>query len=117
MIVFVGDKPSKKNVDPNIPFVGTMSYKRLLEWIWEMDIDISEVKMYNKDSLWLHNLRHHANIKDAKVICLGNASSKLFEDNNVPHFKLPHPSGLNRKCNDKKWLKKELNKCKRWLSE
>jgi len=43
MIIFVGDKPSAKNLDPEIPFVGTQSYKKLLEWIWEMDINISDV--------------------------------------------------------------------------
>lgn len=115
MIIFVGDKPGRKNVDPNVPFVGTQSYKRLLEWIWEMDVNISDVKMYNKDDLWLHNLRHYAKFKGYRVVCLGNTSSELFNENDIPHFKLPHPSGRNRKLNDKKWLKQQLKECKKWL--
>ena len=29
----------------------------------------------------------------------------------VEHFKLPHPSGLNRKLNDKKYVNKVLKEC------
>jgi hypothetical protein len=31
--VFVGDKPSSKNLDKTIPFVGTPSHKTLMKWI------------------------------------------------------------------------------------
>lgn len=116
MIVFIGDRPSMKNLDTNVPFVGTQSYRRLLEWIWKMDIDISQVVMHTKDSLWLHNLRHNANYGSDKVICLGNKSSDLLGKHGVHHYKLPHPSGLNRKLNDGKWLDKQLRECKKWLA-
>lgn len=113
MIVFIGDKPSKKNIDPEVPFVGTQSYKRLLEWIWEMDIDISEVKMINSTTQFAPWIVQQ---KENKIIILGNNAEKFVKKcTNKETFKLPHPSGLNRKLNDKKWLKKELNRCKIWL--
>jgi len=123
MIVFVGDKPSSKNISPYIPFVGTQSYKRLLEWIWEMDIDISRVKLCNKDFIdgtyedfyiALGNEAEKA-IKDT-VFCVWNWKKGVEMEIKPYYFKLPHPSGLNRKINDKKFIKQELTKCKEWLN-
>lgn len=123
MIVFVGDKPSKKNIDPSIPFVGTRSYKTLLDWIYKMNIDISQVKLCNKDFIdgtyedWYIALGNEAEkALQEKVFWVWNWKTQ-FEEKIKPHyFKLPHPSGLNRKLNDKKWLESELNKCKEWLN-
>ena len=107
MIAFVGDTPSAKNVDPNVPFVGTQSYKRLLEWIWMMDVDISEVSLFNRGDL--------IPFRDTtKVVALGNNASEWL--GRVPHFKLPHPSGRNRKLNDEKYVRKVLQQCKKWLN-
>lgn len=129
MIIFVGDQPSSKNVDPNIPFVGTQSYKRLLEWIWEMDVDINNVHLCNKDQfehnyltgdLYISNLNSDlpARASVCKIVVLGNqAEDKVCETSTLDYFKLPHPSGRNRKINDKKFIKKELKKCKEWLNE
>lgn len=130
MIIFVGDKPSKKNINPEIPFVGTKSYKRLLEWIGKLDIDISETLIVNRSGVEpysfstpedLHILfRGYSSQTDYcpgdKIIALGREAAKLLESNHIPYFEMPHPSGLNRKLNDKKWLKAELNRCKEWLN-
>ena len=125
-IVFVGDKPSAKNIDPNVPFVGTQSYKRLLDWIFRMNIDISDVIMINKDTLYGYGTI------DFKFIALGNEAEKALKNHsreywdvttNKPqplkanYFKLPHPSGLNRKINDKNYLDNILKECSEWLKE
>ena len=44
-----------------------------------------------------------------KVIALGEFASQALTKSMVPHFKLPHPSGLNRKLNDKNLIDKELS--------
>lgn len=123
-IVFVGDKPSKKNVNPKIPFVGTQSYKKLLEWIWEMDINITNVELRNASEPWVEGylamcekLGNDNVIDDIKFVCLGNKASDLFTKYSHPHFKLPHPSGLNRKTNDKKYIKEQLKLCKEYINE
>lgn len=123
MIVFVGDKPSSKNVDPHIPFVGTQSYKRLLDWIWKMDVDISRVRLCNKDFI-------NGTYEDY-YIALGNEAEKTLKDTvfNVwnwkkqkieairPHyFKLPHPSPKNRTLNNKEHVDTILKECKLWLN-
>lgn len=110
MIVFVGEKPSKKNKDPNVPFVGTKSYRTLLGWIADMDINISDVKLENVSNLESINTKY-------TYIALGDIAYQKLSKFPVKLYKLPHPSGLNRKLNDKKWLKNELKVCRKWLNE
>lgn len=53
-------------------------------------------KVY-KDLLFLVDcLKGHS-----KVVALGVETSKILSNLGVPHIQLPHPSGLNRKLNDK----------------
>lgn len=122
MIVFVGDKPSKQNLSPDTPFVGTQSYKRLLEWIWHLDADINLIKMCNRSD---ENYRKYIGLykyfgERVKIIALGkNAARTLREDlgNHKTFFELPHPSGLNRTINDKPLMKRKLADCRKWLHE
>jgi len=122
MIIFVGDKPSAKNYNQSIPFMGTESYVTLMGWIGKMQVYFNGFDIINKDELESRMSSSNKN----KYVLLGNEAEKVFNElTKMPHFwerknsafKLPHPSGLNRKLNDKKWLNKELNKCRRWLSE
>lgn len=106
-IVFVGDEPSAKNVDPDIPFVGTQSYKTLLNWIWQMDIDISNVSLCNRDKILVH--------PSALCVALGQKASKTLVELRVPHFVLPHPSPKNRVLNKKHVVEAYLRKCKEYL--
>jgi hypothetical protein len=112
MILFVGDKPSARNLDVSIPFVGTKSYKTLLDWIWQMNINITDVKLINKDD--------KASIATAdrfnwKIVVLGNEAEKIVKKFTKKYFKLDHPSGLNRKLNDKNYVAARLKECENWL--
>ena len=130
MIIFVGDKPSTKNIDPKVPFVGTKSYKTLLDWIARLDIDISDTIIVNSNGVDKYPFSNDNNTAinfscpatsvdyDAeldKVIALGNNAASVLNGHLLPHFKLPHPSGRNRKLNDKKYVKQVLKECKEWL--
>jgi hypothetical protein len=115
-IIFVGDKPSPKNIDPNIPFVGTQSYKTLLDWIWRMDLNISNIILCNKDKLddIVLNMDTY-DYYSVKIVSLGREAEKISEVYTDKHFNLPHPSGRNRKLNDKKYVSKILKECKEWI--
>jgi len=118
-VIFIGDKPSYKNKDNSTAFVGTISYKRLLEWIYEMDLDISNIVTYNKDKTpWIAWSPRSPHISQgAKIIVLGKEAKKEAEKYELDFFEMPHPSGLNRKLNDKKWLKKQLKACENYIKE
>lgn len=50
-----------------------------------------------------------------KVIALGNFPSKVLAKIGINHFMLPHPSGLNRKLNDRNYELKVLGECNEYL--
>ena len=43
------------------------------------------------------------------IIALGNTASETLNKINIPHFKMPHPSGLNRQLNNKEFMNDRLN--------
>ena len=93
MIYFIGDKPSKKNIDKNVAFVGTRSYKTLLDWIYRMNLNINSICLFNHARFIETNDESIWSSFDA-MIALGNEASKVLTKENVPHLKIPHPSGL-----------------------
>lgn len=113
MIVFVGDKPSAKNVDPDVPFVGTQSYKNLLLWIWTMDVNINEVSMVNRD--YFESPANRVHSREVLYVALGKEAANCLADLGYSFFELPHPSPRNRKLNDKKFIATQLKECSQWL--
>lgn len=125
MIIFVGDQPSSKNIDARIPFVGTVSYKRLLEWCYKMDIDVTDVIIVNRNGIrpygtsfveFCGNCVSVDYQHEDKVIALGEKAAEALSKVPVSYFTLPHPSGRNRKLNDKRYVNKVLKQCKEWLN-
>ena len=116
-IIFVGDKPSKKNFDPDVAFVGTRSYVTLIDWINLMGLR-NPVYTINSDTPAKQQSIAYARLtREFKFVALGNNASKVLSKLKIPHFKLPHPSGLNRKCNDKEYLSRQLEKCRQYLED
>jgi hypothetical protein len=116
-VIFVGDTSSPKNLDKNVAFLGTKSYEVLKEWIAILQIE--EYALVNSDHFSFNMfVAGHGN--GQVFICLGNIAKKALKDwgyHEDDFFSLPHPSPKNRKLNDKKFIKQELEKCKKWLSE
>lgn len=141
-ILIVGDKPSPSMKPGAKPFEGAKCEQRLLEWIGYglSSIGIYEVHyenflgkgiiadnscrlfegggdkwsimfvIVNKDSILS---KVNAMVKCDWIIALGNEASEFLGE--VPHFKLPHPSGLNRQVNDKAYIEEQLKLCKEYL--
>ena len=111
MIIFVGDKPSRLNKDPNEAFIGAACYPRLVEWATFLleGTGMENFGMINRvDPRFPEMLT-----KNHIFIALGNAASKAL--GKTPHFKLPHPSGRNRQINDALFIKMKLSEAKDWL--
>lgn len=127
MIVFVGDKPAKANLNPDIPFVGTKSYKRLLEWIYKLDLDLTDLTVCNSADFKEYHWGGQYFIENRKsfyldldptldlIIPLGDNAEKIIKKTSLPYFKLPHPSFRNRLFNKSNYEQEVLNDCREWL--
>lgn len=124
LVYFVADAPTAENLSPNVPLVGTESYKRLLQWIGEMDVDITRVRMYNQIDgpfnapMSRATLNKAVELQQIKVVALGQkAAAYLAKAGINEFFVLPHPSGRNRLLNDKKYVDYKLSACKHYIYE
>jgi uracil-DNA glycosylase len=114
MVIFVGDKPSSKNTDQNVPFIGTKSCIRLNQWVKELtNSDYYIVNSNTQSDITLIQIWSHW--PNVKFVSLGNNAEKVLKRLDIESFKLPHPSPRNRKLNDKFYEKKILKECKQWL--
>jgi hypothetical protein len=111
-ILLIGDAPSKYNLDPIVPFVGARCFPRLNAWIKKMSCSPDSV-IINQCDFTFVQLLSFVNYWNLPVVALGNKASKALRD--IPHFKLPHPSGLNRQINDKNYINYQLLACKRYI--
>ena len=118
-IIFVGDRPSRDNTDLDVAFVGTESGERLFKWIEYLDIyTYQALNVYTIDSkVDTKNCMYLRKHNGATIVALGNNASNVLKKLEIKHFKLPHPSGRNRKLNDKNYVASELQKCREWLNE
>ncbi len=122
LIYFVADQPSNKNLSPSVPLVGTDSYKTLLTWIGQMDVDITRVRFYNKADGPFDNPLSRATLNQAvklgqiRVVALGQKAGHYLSKVGVEEFYvLPHPSGRNRLLNDKEFVKNKLGSCRTYI--
>ena len=113
-VLFVGDKPSKKNKDPEVAFIGTQSYKTLLKW---MDVlDVEDFAMVNRTSpMFVQKVMMYKN-EGYNIVALGKEAHMALLNIGVGHYGLPHPSGRNRWLNDKTKIQGYLKACKEYLS-
>ncbi len=105
----------------NVGGVKSRSIKVLHGWLDRLDlkyvsfINLSEqsgkflIKNINKDYV----LDVCSNYQ--KILALGITVGSILGDLHIPHFKLPHPSGLNRQLNDSGYVQEKLNSCRKYL--
>lgn len=113
IVLFLGDKPSKRMRPEAGAFQGAACENRLYEWINYLTREIYLVK--NQIDYNDSQLRYIC--QDMHVVTLGAIASKRLDYLKIVHFKLPHPSGLNRQINGKKFIKSRLDACKQWLKD
>lgn len=127
-VLIVGQNPSKKNIDPYTPFDGTRSGVTVNKWLDKLEVHKSMCYSINcKNSVDYkfneQGIRETADylnysvpfMKYDKILALGKIAHKVLAQAGIAHFELPHPSGRNRKLNDKKWLSKQLELAKEYV--
>lgn len=129
MIVFVGLCPSKDNLDPKIPFLGSRSGRVLKSWIFNMGVSRSEYCLRNVSNNLACKKPLPSEIMSLKtylesilkglgrvqVVSLGVEATLACRRCGIEPFMLPHPSGRNRQLNDPDFVAKKLLECRRWL--
>lgn len=112
-VVFVGDEPSATNACTEIAFVGAKCFPKLVEWIniinpnYYICLNSNTSELLNTVELLYNN--------EFKIVALGEKASGRLDKARLSHYRLPHPSGLNRKINDKEYIAEELQKCKKFI--
>ncbi len=133
-ILIVCQNPSKNNLGLRVPFIPVMirstnNNLTLIKWLKTLGVSRwgvincsnlldtrwtkSDIKICSAQIRYIYdnNGEYH------KVLALGNIASKVLTLASIQHFKLPHPSGRNRKLNDRLWLDGELRKCREYLHD
>ena len=97
-VVFVGDEPSRTNIDKTIPFVGARCFNTFISWVNKFDVDYYIVlNSHTKTDL----LKVKKLVREGfKVLAVGRKASDRLYKFDVKHEYIPHPSGLNRQLND-----------------
>lgn len=114
-VLVVGLNPSKKH--GNSP-----TLKNLNNWLDRLNLGpVSFINLYegyeiNESEKTIQFIKNISKDYD-RVIALGNEVSRNLSSSNIGHFKLPHPSGLNRLLNDSRYVREKLEDCKRYLHE
>ena len=104
------------------PSMGTTgkSLRNLYKWIDTPIFSFTNVSIHKskkplkKSEYQLERLCTECQNYD-KIITLGNTANEALSLLGIQHFQLPHPSGLNRKLNNKEYLTKVLSECQKYL--
>ena len=129
-ILFVGSNPSCKSPDNSAFNLNTPSRRILDSWLRELGDDVivahcnvssdktadnrplsaKEIKQSLPDLLQL--IDGHA---DHKVVALGNTAARALTLLHVEFYAMPHPSGRNRKLNDKNYTAEKIKGLKNYV--
>ena len=119
-VYFVVDKPSKNNLDPSVPLIGTPSYKIFLNWCADMKVDVTKINIVNQsDHPFDANVGFMNTMvkKDLlKIVCMGTAAKKYAIDSGIEEFfLLPHPSPANKASHRPNKLNPKLEQCRSYI--
>lgn len=128
LIMFIGTNPSHLSKD-NIPFKDVKSGITLSKWVEYLGIidvvyiNISDEKTPNNKPIkniksYLDSLKYKIDTHEPdKIISLGKIADNALNRLKINHFSAEHPSGLNRKLNDKEYVFEMLENMKRYIKK
>jgi uracil-DNA glycosylase len=126
-ILFIGSNPSVKAGSTEAFTEDTVSGRILRSWIQGVDgiilFDniVSQItennRPLNSDERALARaslLERIIRINPDRLVALGKAAQGELEKLNLKHFQAPHPSGRNRKLNDRAYVQAMVESLKRY---
>lgn len=130
-VLFVGSNPSysASTLDPFCS--STMSGKILSRWLSLISIEgctylfcnVADYKKPNNRALSrkeiVDNLESLSKkiqlLSPDKIVALGNTAATALTLLQLPHYTMPHPSGLNRQLNDKRLVQEKINELRNFI--
>lgn len=118
-VLVIGMNPSKQG---RVGAKENSTVKKLHEWMTDLGVkhfSFSNSYEHTTDKIPLSQINYDRLFtltqNYGKIIALGNFASEALDKINVSHFKLPHPSPLNRQLNDKNFERHVLENCRNYL--
>lgn len=127
-VLFVGSNPSGVSPDRSAFHPNTRSRIVLDQWIERLSIEPSFMNLSDDPTPFNQTIKLSdidtdtiyeklGQFKDHRVIGLGQTVCKVLKKLGITYFEAPHPSGLNRKLNDIKYLDDTLARMKSYIEE
>jgi uracil-DNA glycosylase len=132
-IMFVGSNPSVRSGSAVAFWNDTKSRAVLDGWTDQLlkcnDYTFYYTNVYNKPTVSnrpltmkqikesLDQLKNSAEVQEPdRIIALGKTAEKALTLLHIPHMAMPHPSGLNRKLNDKTYVEQKIKELVEYCS-
>ena len=120
-ILFLGSNPSISSLTDEAFHISTRSSQLITEWVRGIQgnliyVNVSTQKTKNNRPLSTSEI--HSNLETLsqrvtdlapnKIVALGKTAAKALTLLHLEFYEMPHPSGCNRKLNDKKYVAEKI---------
>lgn len=131
-VLIVGSNPSVKSPNNSAFHPSTRSRMILDEWFKDIDAELHFINVCDRTRPGNRQMRVSeireclpslkSKIKMTKlihcrVVAVGRTASKALNLLGVEYLEMPHPSGMNRKLNDKEYVASKICELKRFIYE
>lgn len=133
-VVFIGSNPSQRS-QSIVPFYhDTKSMTTIVGWLNQLDslgckldshhfLNVSNSPTPSNRPLKTSEIYAEliglegriSSLMPDRVIALGRTAEKALTLLRIPHYAMPHPSGLNRKLNDPAYVEEKINGLREYL--
>lgn len=130
MILFIGSNPSVRSVNTHAFDLSTRSGRILASWIRDIDdpvhfLNVSDIPTPNNRPLTkaeivvaLPSLKSRIeSVGPVHLVALGKVAAKALTMLGLKFYAMEHPSGMNRKLNDKSFVTQMLAEFKQYIKK
>jgi len=133
-VVIIGTNPSNKSPDNSAFHPATKSRKTIDQWFFHKSTkyDVLYINLIDKKTTSNRELTALINanmnlivcrmknlasqLEDYKIVTVGKIPSDILTKNNIKHFSMPHPSGLNRFWNSRCAAEAKIKEMIDWIN-
>lgn len=132
-VLLIGANPSQVSKTNNAFDLSTKSGKKIIEWICKtntLNLPVSLANVYSgktinnkpptKEIIRTHSIMLKMRLdmeKPTKIVAFGKIAANALNGMGYEFFEMPHPSGCNRKLNDKEYVAEKIKGLTEFLSK